>query len=342
MIDRKTPNQLPAIGIGTHTLKGDACTHAVKTALEEGYRHIDTASNYQNETQVRDAIHAAEIPRHELFLTTKATPKEMKTAASLTAALDESLKRLGTDYVDCYMLHWPAVNGLAPGHAKHHDARAVAWATLDALRRSGKCRHIAVSNFLPRHLDSLPPLEAEGPMWMHQLELHPWCWQRDACQATRSRGGIIQQYSPLAKQDSTVYNAEALEILGNAATALNELHSDAWTASNVSLAWGLATGRADCLVVRSTNREHLARNRKLAERAARWRREAEEATKGGKRQRSACGRSVDNDGDDDEETNDVLPSVAEQSIVVLEEMGVKLWSLAGKDVHTCWHSDLVQ
>ena len=128
---------MPIIGFGTWTLTGKDCEKAVSTALETGYRHIDTASIYNNEEEIGNALKASGIPRKDLFITSKIWNSETKDPE---AALRSSLKRLGLKYVDLYLVHWP------------FEDRLDVWNVFEKLYDEGLCKAIGVSNFTERHL----------------------------------------------------------------------------------------------------------------------------------------------------------------------------------------------
>ena len=138
---------MPMLGIGTAGAKGDACVVAVREALQVGYRLIDTASIYGNEREVGIAVRESGLPREEIFVTTKiATPEQGP--RSTPKALDESLRRLGLDYVDLYLIHWPS-----------RRKRLATWEAMIPLVECGLARSIGVSNFMVRHLEELQTVE---------------------------------------------------------------------------------------------------------------------------------------------------------------------------------------
>ena len=154
--------QIPQLGFGTFQLSGETCYNAVRAAITAGYRHIDTAAVYGNEEEVgraiQDAIDAGEVTREQLFITTKLWNDSHDRVAG---ALDASLERLGLDYVDLYLIHWPI--SLKPGPAvfpvKREDAVpfdfAGVWRAMEECHRLGLAKAIGVNNFITRHLDKL-------------------------------------------------------------------------------------------------------------------------------------------------------------------------------------------
>ena len=153
---------LPAIGFGTWPLTGEEATRTVLTALEVGFRLIDTAARYENEREVGAALRASGLPRRELFVTTKLRGSDHGRAATLRA-LDESLERLGLEDVDLFLIHWPL-----PRRKLYVDS----WKAMVELREKGRARSIGVSNFEPEHLQTL--IDATGVVpAVNQVELHP-------------------------------------------------------------------------------------------------------------------------------------------------------------------------
>lgn len=178
---------IPSLGLGTWMLRGDACTKMVRTALHLGYRHFDTAEMYGNEEAIGDAIRDA--PREKLFITTKLWPEHMGEAA--LGACEESLQRLGTDYVDLYLLHWPRST---------NDLEGTFRAFLELLRAS-KARHVGVANFTIRHLEEALPLAAEMGLELstNQVEFHPLLNQEKLRAYCAEHSLHITAYSPLAR-----------------------------------------------------------------------------------------------------------------------------------------------
>ncbi|HKJ93561.1 MAG TPA: aldo/keto reductase [Longimicrobiales bacterium] len=181
--------RIPLLGLGTYRSPRGAATHnAVRRALELGYRHVDTAKAYGNEADVGAAIRESGVAREDVFVTTKLWNEDHGFERTL-GALDGSLRRLGMDYVDLYLVHWP-VEGL----------RLESWRALEALLTEGKARAIGVSNYMVRHLDELFGHAAIVPA-VNQIELSPFNLEsrRDVVDLCRERGIVIEAYSPLTK-----------------------------------------------------------------------------------------------------------------------------------------------
>ena len=177
---------MPSIGLGTWQLSGSTAREAIHTALEAGYRLIDTAAMYQNEREVGEAIREAEIPREEIFVTTKLNNPDHGYEAALKA-FDRSLATLTLEYVDLYLIHWP-VEGL----------RQETWRALVKIREEGRARSIGVSNYTVRHLEDLRTKSEVVPV-VNQVEFHPWVLQRDLLDYCREQGIVLEAYSPLVK-----------------------------------------------------------------------------------------------------------------------------------------------
>jgi diketogulonate reductase-like aldo/keto reductase len=179
---------MPQIGLGVYQVPLEETAETVHHALEAGYRSIDTASLYRNERGVGDAIAASGIPREELFVTTKVWNTDQGYDQTL-AAFERSLSELQLDYVDLYLIHWPA-----PARGLYVDT----WRALLSLKAAGSVRAVGVSNFLPEHLDRL--IEEEGVVpAINQVELHPRLQQPELRAAHVERGIVTEAWSPLAK-----------------------------------------------------------------------------------------------------------------------------------------------
>lgn len=185
---------IPRLGFGTYkTPEGEVGVAAVKTALETGYRHIDTAAFYGNETSVGRAIRDAGIPRQEIFVTTKVWNTERgyeKAKASILASLD----RLGLEYLDLCLIHWPAT---ARQYEDWEGVNRDTWRAFTELHRLGKVRAVGVSNFKPHHLKAL--METEVKPMVDQIELHPGQVQADTLAYCRDNGILVEAWSPMGR-----------------------------------------------------------------------------------------------------------------------------------------------
>ena len=178
---------IPRFGLGVFRA-GDrgATREAVRIALETGYRHIDTARIYRNEQEVGEAIRESGIPRDQIFVTTKLWNDDHGYDQALRA-FDKSLRSLGLETVDLYLVHWPV-----PGK------RVETWKAMESLLGTKRCRAIGVSNYTIRHLDELLARASEPPS-VNQVELHPFLQQRDLVARCRNEGIAVEAYSPLTK-----------------------------------------------------------------------------------------------------------------------------------------------
>ncbi len=186
--------QVPCLGFGTYKA-ADGDTAVIKTALEAGYRYFDTASFYQNEKILRKAFQESGIGREELFLTSKAWKTEMG-YKEVQKALEESLAKLGTDYLDLYLIHWPLPD---PEYEDWKRLDLDTWKALEELYQAGRVRAIGVSNFLPHHLENLLEHARITPA-VDQIEFHPGHTQEVTVEYCQKRGIMVQAWSPLGKR----------------------------------------------------------------------------------------------------------------------------------------------
>ncbi len=176
---------IPQLGLGVFQAEaGREVENAVAAALDVGYRHIDTAAIYENEVGVGRAVAASRIDRSEIFITTKVWNSDQGYDSTL-AAMDDSLERLGVDYVDLYLIHWPK-----PEHTR------ATWRAMEKLRADGRARAVGVSNFLTHHLDQLAEHATVMPS-INQIEFHPHLQSRELVSYCEERGIVVEAWSPL-------------------------------------------------------------------------------------------------------------------------------------------------
>lgn len=229
---------IPAFGLGTFRLKGQQVIDSVKMGLELGYRHIDTAQIYDNETEVGQAIAESEVPRDELFVTTKVWTSNLG-ADRLLPSLEESLSKLRLQQVDLTLVHWPSPN----------DELAVAdyLTRMMEARERGLTRAIGISNFTIAHMQqAIDAIGAEN-IATNQVEVHPFLQNRKVINFARSQGIHITAYMPLAY--GKVMQDEVLKRIGEAHNA---------SPAQIALAWLLQQEFA--VIPSSTKRENLVAN----------------------------------------------------------------------------------
>lgn len=179
--------RIPALGMGTMTLTGEVCVNAVSTALQLGYRHLDTADRYGNEVEVGQGLRASGVARGEVFVTTKINVDKLA-PADLDQAADGSLKKLELSCVDLLLIHWP--NPAIP--------LADTMGALCKVKRDGRAKHIGVANFTLPLLEQAVNLASE-PLVTNQIEVHPYLDQSKLIAAGRRHGLSVTAYCPLAR-----------------------------------------------------------------------------------------------------------------------------------------------
>ena len=189
--------EIPVVGFGTwQTPDGDVARESVKTALEVGYRHIDTAAAYGNEVSVGQGIKESGVNRHDIFLTTKLWNDSHGYEAT-KKAIDLSLQKLDTDYLDLYLIHWPN-----PVAVREHwaELNAESWQAMEEAVKAGKIRAIGISNFRKHHLDELLKTANIVPA-VNQNYLNPSDLQPDVLAANKEHDILNEAYSPLGTGD---------------------------------------------------------------------------------------------------------------------------------------------
>lgn len=188
LLDLADGHQIPQLGFGVFQVPPEETRQAVARALQTGYRLIDTAAAYGNEAEVGEAISASGVPRDELFVTTKLWNDDQGHGNTLSA-FDHSLERLGMDFVDLYLIHWPA-----PSQGRYVET----WKTLCELKADGRARSIGVSNFTIQNLEEIIAATDVVPV-VNQIELHPRLIQSDLRSFHREHGIVTEAWSPLGR-----------------------------------------------------------------------------------------------------------------------------------------------
>lgn len=227
--------EIPMLGLGTYLAKkGAEARQAVEWAMEAGYRHIDTASIYENEEDVGAAVNGCGIDRDELFITTKVWNSDQGYDKTLKA-FDKSLRKLDMDYVDLYLVHWPV-----------EDVRIDTWKAVERIFQSGRARSVGVSNFMIVHLVELLSLTAVDPA-VNQVEFSPFLNRQGLLKFCTERKILVEAYSPLVrgkKADNPVLQAVALN------------HGKTW--AQVLIRWALQHGMV--VLPKSVNKDRIFEN----------------------------------------------------------------------------------
>ncbi len=230
--------QMPYFGLGVYLSKdGSEVINAVKDALNHGYRHIDTAAIYNNEEGVGKGIRESNVPREEVFLVSKVWNTDQGYESTLKA-FDASLERLGTDYLDLYLIHWPK-----------GELSKETWRALEKLYREKRVRAIGVSNFLQHHLEDLL-IEAEIVPMVNQMEFHPYLVQQDLVDYCNSKKIQYEAWSPLMQG-----NIFDLDIMKELAAKYNK------TIAQIVLRWDLQKGVVT--IPKSSKKERIIANSDL-------------------------------------------------------------------------------
>lgn len=192
--------EIPCVGYGTFRTDPAVTAQAVQDAIAAGYRHIDTAKVYENEVGVGQGIKAAGVPREELFVTSKLWNTDRGYEAT-KAAFQASLDRLGLDYLDLYLIHWPAnEKQFGAGAAK---INAETWRAMEELYEAGKIRAIGLSNFMPHHVAELLKTAKIKPM-VDQIEVHPGWTHAEEIKKLQAMDIVVEAWGPLGGQGATV------------------------------------------------------------------------------------------------------------------------------------------
>ena len=239
---------IPQLGLGVWQATNDETEKAVRSAIDDaGYRHIDTAAAYGNEEGVGRAIANVDVPRGELFVTTKLWNADQGYEPALSA-FDKSLSRLGLDYVDLYLIHWPL---------QDDDRILRTWDALEAIAESGRAKAIGVCNFEPRHLELL--VGRGGIPAVNQVELHPHLPQQAVRAAAAKHGIAVESWSPLGGTSNSGWgpNSKPNTLLTDPIiTRVGEQYGK--SPAQVLIRWHLQNGLI--VIPKSVNPDRIAQN----------------------------------------------------------------------------------
>ncbi|KFF31424.1 aldo/keto reductase [Bifidobacterium bombi] len=221
---------LPAIGFGTGAVAGNRGVDTIVSALDAGYRLLDTAVNYENEGTVGKAIHESGIEREQIIVSSK-LPGRFQGYDDARRCIEESAFRMGLDYIDIYLIHWPN-----PSQAQYVQA----WRALIDAREEGLVRHIGVSNFLPGHIEMLLRATGVAPA-VNQVELHPYFQQHEQMSYDEAHGIITQAWCPLGRANQLLADPSIVSIA----------HKHEVDPASVILRWHVQLG--DVAIPKSSN-----------------------------------------------------------------------------------------
>ncbi|KPI44421.1 putative oxido [Cyphellophora attinorum] len=241
--------KIPALGFGTWQDK-DAQEDAVYHALNAGYRHIDTARVYGTEPAVAKGIARANVPRSELYLTTKLWNNSHH-PDDVLPALDASLKDLKTDYVDLYLMHWPGAFKSGPVLRPTKDGKVLTdnidyldtWKAMESLLSTGKTKSIGISNFSKTEVERLLS-KSKTPPAVHQYECHPYLAQHSFADFHKSNNIHVTQYSPFGNSNTVYSKGKDIAKLIDDPMLADIGKKYGKNGAQVALAWGIAKGRS--------------------------------------------------------------------------------------------------
>ncbi len=189
--------KIPRIGFGTYKSTVDEGYRVISEAIRADYKHLDTAALYENEEDVGNAVTESGIPRDEFFITSKLR-RNCLGYENTKRELEESLRKLKTDHLDLYLIHWPRSDYGRPDYDHWEELDRESWRAMEEMVKEGKTRAIGVSNFLPHHLDNLLKTAEIIPA-VNQLELHPGYLQEEAVEYCKEKGIAIEAWSPMGR-----------------------------------------------------------------------------------------------------------------------------------------------
>ena len=230
--------EIPYLGLGVFKAQdGEEAYNAVRWAIELGYKHIDTAAAYKNEVSVGKAIKDSGIARSDIFVTTKLWNGDMRENNQLNA-FEESLKKLGLDYIDLYLIHWPV-----------KEKYVESWKIMEKIYKSGKIRAIGISNFNIHHVEDIFAVSGTVPA-VNQCECHPELTQVELADYCKQKGIMFQPWSPLGRGGVLTHPK---------ITAMAEKYGK--TPAQIILRWGLQRGFIN--IPKSVHKERIEENSKI-------------------------------------------------------------------------------
>lgn len=209
--------RIPCVGFGTFKAADGKSTEVLRTAIEAGYRYFDTASFYDTEESLGEAIKETKIPREELFIASKAWKTEMG-YTNVKKAFEQSLEKLQMDYLDLYLIHWPIPED---GYEDWKQLDIDTWKAMEELYHEGKVKAIGVSNFLPHHLENLLENCDVKPA-VNQIEFHPGYTQEMTVNYCQERDILVQAWSPIGRS-ALLNNPMLIEIAGHYKVSVAQL-----------------------------------------------------------------------------------------------------------------------
>lgn len=186
--------KIPCVGYGTYKAADGNSAEVIRTAIEAGYRYFDTASFYETETYIAEAVRDSKIPREEFFFASKVWKSEMGYEET-KAAFQRTIDNLNTDYLDLYLIHWPLPT---TNYQEWKQLNIDTWRAMEELYQDGKIRAIGLSNFLPHHIENILENCKVSPM-VNQLEFHPGYTQEVAVKYCRDHNIQVQAWSPIGR-----------------------------------------------------------------------------------------------------------------------------------------------
>ena len=229
--------EIPQIGVGTWTLRGETARRNVRLALEAGFRHIDTAQAYENEAEVGQGVADSGLPRDEVFITTKVATNIMREGReAVRQSINKSLSQLNTEYIDLLLIHWPV-----------KDCVKDTWQVMEDCVRKGLARSIGVSNFNRHHLDSLLEYAEIRPV-INQMEVHPFLTQEENIAYNHRQGIQVEAWGPFGQGDIDVVGHPLLQSLAQKYQK---------TASQIVLRWIV---QRDLITIPRAKPHHFAEN----------------------------------------------------------------------------------